>query len=87
MRCRKSEVEWRIDQVNRIAQLPPLDSLADSTLLDTKTTATYLGMPPKTVANWRLGKSPIPYVKIGQAVRYRAGDLKAIACRPGQHAA
>ncbi|MDR2973555.1 MAG: helix-turn-helix domain-containing protein [Propionibacteriaceae bacterium] len=53
--------------------------------MDTAETATYLGVPAKTLAVWRVSKprrGP-EFVKIGRHVRYRRDDLDAFidACR------
>lgn len=45
-------------------------------LLATSQAAAILGLAPGTLANMRSrGESPIPYVKIGSAVRYRSEDI------------
>lgn len=47
-------------------------------LLSTKDAAAYLALRPGTLATWRSqGRSPIPFVRIGRAVRYRIEDLVA----------
>ncbi|MBI4882893.1 MAG: helix-turn-helix domain-containing protein [Actinobacteria bacterium] len=46
-------------------------------LLTCTETAEHLGVPEKTLAQWRYhGKGPA-YVKIGKYVRYRPGDVAA----------
>ena len=38
--------------------------------------ARYLGVEPRTMANWRSSKKyNIPYVKVGSLVKYRQSDL------------
>lgn len=39
-------------------------------LIDTPTTATYLGVPVQTLKNWRADGEGPPYVKVGRLVRY-----------------
>ena len=37
----------------------------------------YLGVPPRTLANWRyLGRGPA-FLRVGRHVRYRAADVTA----------
>ena len=46
-------------------------------LLTEAETAAYLGVKKETLATWRSTKRyPLPYVKIGKAVRYRSADLE-----------
>ena len=46
-------------------------------LLDCTDTATALGVPEKTLAQWRYqGKGPT-YIKVGKYVRYRSDDVEA----------
>lgn len=41
-------------------------------------TATYLGLAPRTLANWRSRKKgPRPAMRIGRAVYYRRADVDA----------
>jgi predicted DNA-binding transcriptional regulator AlpA len=46
--------------------------------LDTVEAAAYLGKQPATLVVWRCTKRyPLPYLKIGGAVRYEESDLIA----------
>jgi excisionase family DNA binding protein len=56
-------------------QINPLNG-AFKIMIDNKQAAEYLGLSPKTLANHRSsGKVLIPFVKIGNAIRYRKSDL------------
>jgi excisionase family DNA binding protein len=45
-------------------------------LLDTPEAAAYLGLQAHTLEVWRATKRyPLPFVKVGRKVRYRAEDL------------
>jgi helix-turn-helix protein len=45
-------------------------------LLDTAEAAHFLGTAPATLVIWRCtGRYPLPYVKVGGAVRYEEQDL------------
>ena len=45
-------------------------------LLTPKEAATYLGVKPGTLANWRVeGKPSLPFVKVGRLVKYKRSDL------------
>ena len=47
-----------------------------SGILTREEAAIYLGIAPKTLANWASnGKVQIPYSKVGKLVRYRIADL------------
>ncbi len=47
-------------------------------LLDETQTAERLGVSPNTLQVWRSSKRyPLPYVKIGRNVRYRASAVEA----------
>lgn len=46
-------------------------------LLTNKQTANILGLSVATVNNWRYQEDrPLPYVKVGRAVRYRLSDVQ-----------
>jgi hypothetical protein len=46
-------------------------------LLDDKQAAEILGVSPGTLSVWRcVRRYPLPFVKIGKAVRYRLCDLE-----------
>lgn len=42
---------------------------------DQKGTAAYLGKTPRALEQWRYRGEGPPYIKIGQAVRYRRADV------------
>lgn len=47
-------------------------------LLDETAAAKHLSIAPATLRIWRCtGRYPLPYIKVGRCVRYRAGDLDA----------
>lgn len=46
-------------------------------LLRAEQVAGLIGVSPATLKKWRLERREIPYVKIGQAVRYRPADVHA----------
>lgn len=49
-----------------------------SDLLSRDEAAAYLGISPKTLATWASTKRyPLPFVKIGRAVKYRVATLDA----------
>lgn len=49
-----------------------------SKLLTPEAVADQLGMTLHTLAVWRCTKRvPLPYVKVGRSVRYRAADVEA----------
>ena len=53
-----------------------LDS-CPSPLVDEKQAAEILGITPGTLSVWRcVRRYPLPYSKIGRAVRYRVEDLE-----------
>jgi|CXWL01.1.fsa_nt_gi predicted DNA-binding transcriptional regulator AlpA len=46
-------------------------------MLREKQAASFLGVAPKTLANWRsLGKGP-KFCRLGRVIAYRQGDLEA----------
>ena len=48
-----------------------------SPLVDEKVAAEILGITPGTLSVWRcVRRYPLPFVKIGKAVRYRMADLE-----------
>lgn len=52
--------------------IAPLDP---RTRLTASESATYLGLKPQTLANWRsMGTGP-PFYKVGSMVQYRVADL------------
>jgi excisionase family DNA binding protein len=47
-------------------------------MMTTAEAAEYLGVRPQTLSVWRSNKRyPIPFIKVGQGVRYRKSDLDA----------
>jgi len=46
-------------------------------LLTTKEAADFLGIPVRTLENWRCNQRyDLPYIKIGRLIRYRMTDLE-----------
>lgn len=64
------------ERLTRLAALPALESLPDSTLLTAQDVAAYLAMNPATLSNQRALGRGIPFVKLNRQVRYIAGDVK-----------
>jgi hypothetical protein len=65
--------------LERVLALPPIEALGPDVLMQTETAARYLGISPKSLRNRASnGTSPLPPVKIGSSVRYRAGDILAL---------
>lgn len=65
--------------LERARALPPIDTLGPDVLVQTDTAAVYLGIAAKSLRNRASnGTSPLPLVKIGSLVRYRAGDILAL---------
>lgn len=63
--------------------------LTGDRLLKNREAAAFLGVSPQTLDVWRSTKRvPIPYTKIGSAVRYRLSELQRYAdsrtVTPGQ---
>ena len=47
-------------------------------LLDERGAAAFLGVAPQTLRHWRAhARRPLPFVRIGRAIRYRRADLAA----------
>lgn len=64
-------------QVNALANLAKkVAAVGDDALLDEFETAAFLGVSVQWLRNRRVYGGSLPYAKIGQAVRYRLGDLK-----------
>lgn len=56
----------------------PTTKLSGADLLTPSETSEYLGVKPQTLAFWRCtGRHGLPYIKAGNAVRYRRADLEA----------
>lgn len=51
-------------------------ALGDNALFDEYETAAYIGKSVQWVRNRRVYGNSLPYVKIGNAVRYRFGSIK-----------
>lgn len=51
--------------------------------IDTNKVGRIFGQKPNTIEKGRVQGSPIPYIKIGRSVRYRARDVRAFleTCR------
>ena len=46
-------------------------------LLDERNAAAALNVKPQTLAVWRSnGRYPLPFIRVGRCVRYRAADLQ-----------
>ena len=57
-------------------------------LLPPETVADLLGVTLHTLAVWRCThRYPLPYVKVGRCVRYRAADVQAFVDNNLQHVA
>lgn len=49
----------------------------DDELLPTREAATILGIKPGTLEVWRsTRRHPLPFVKVGSAIRYKRSDLQ-----------
>ncbi|MEM9553712.1 MAG: helix-turn-helix domain-containing protein [Acidobacteriota bacterium] len=46
-------------------------------LLNTRDSATYLDLSPRTLEKWRLTGGGPAFLKLGRSVRYRVSDLEA----------
>lgn len=63
-----------------------LDAIPAATLLVEKQVSEILQVTPPTLRRWRCEKTMhLPYIKVGVAVRYRAGDVKTFieSCAAG----
>lgn len=48
-----------------------------SRLLNTIQAAYFLGLEPTTLVNWRCTRRyPLPFIRVGRAIRYRLSDLE-----------
>lgn len=55
-----------------------MDSFVTSPLLTTEQTAQILSIKPRTLVIWRYeGRSELPFVRLGRAVRYRLEDIQS----------
>lgn len=62
-----------------LQQLNIMNSLADDTLIDSKTFAQLIGVQEATIANWVCtGRYRIPFVKIGRLRKHRMKDVREI---------
>lgn len=65
------------DLADRIKELESLDLAPDSTAIDTKLAALFLGVAEGTLEVWRSTRRVhLPHMKFGRAVRYTLGDLR-----------
>lgn len=64
----RQEIEKRIDQL--------LQTKNKDLTLSRREAAVFLGMQETTLAMWKSNKRyPLPYIKMGNHVRYKIGDL------------
>ena len=54
---------------------PPVAVESAPALLVCDAAAKYLGIAPRTLANWRCAGDGPPFYRIGSAIRYRLNDL------------
>ncbi len=52
--------------------------IADKKFLTAKEAADMLGIGWQTLAKWRKEKKVLPYIKIGNRIRYRRSDVEGI---------
>ncbi len=65
--------------MKRIERIAWLESLPDSATLSPHLVAEWLDVRPQTLNKWRHSmRYPLPYTKVGQRIRYRAGDVKSL---------
>lgn len=50
-------------------------------LLTEREVAEILGLSVKTLRNWRIGRSPLPFLKISRAIRYSSEDVASFIAR------
>lgn len=68
--------------------MPAVTASTPAKLLTPETVAELLGLTLHTLAVWRCSKRmPLPYVKVGRRVRYRAADVEAFISSQLQHVA
>ncbi len=67
------------EEMRRIERVAWLESLPDTATLSPHLVAEWLDVQPQTLNKWRHNKRyPLPYTKVGQRIRYRAGDVKSL---------
>ena len=55
-----------------------MDTFATTPLLTTEQAAQILGIKPRTLVIWRHeGRSELPFIRLGRAVRYRLEDIQS----------
>lgn len=54
-----------------------IEACGDDAMLDEYEAGAYLDLSVQSLRNWRIYEGELPYIKIGAAVRYRLGDIKA----------
>ena len=68
-----------LGDVNRIERIAWLESLPNTATLSPNLVAEWLDVQPQTLNQWRHNtRYPLPYTKVGQRIRYRAGDVKSL---------
>ena len=54
-----------------------MEAFLTNSLLTTEQAAQFLNIKPRTLVVWRHeGRSELPFVRLGRAVRYRSQDIK-----------
>lgn len=67
------------EEMRRIERVAWLESLPDNATLSPHLVAEWLDVQPQTLNKWRHNKRyPLSYTKVGQRIRYRAGDVKSL---------
>ena len=66
-----------IIRLARAVKEQTMEEAAMDRLLDSRSTAAYLGVHPMTLSKWRAEHEGPTHLKIGKAVRYRLSDLVA----------
>lgn len=67
------------EEMRRIERVAWLESLPDNATLSPHLVAEWLDVQPQTLNKWRHNsRYPLPYTKVGQRIRYRAGDVKTL---------
>lgn len=55
-----------------------MNTPSPQSLLNTAQAASFLGLEPGTLINWRSTRRQIlPFVRLGRSIRYRQSDLEA----------
>lgn len=59
--------------------------MSTTQIIDSQALSAHIGIPTKTLAEWRSRSEGPPYMRIGRHVRYSMSDVeKWLASRPGQ---